>query len=451
MPICKTGGRTSSSAASKSRASSVVGGRSRASTAPPDENDDDDGEDEGAFVFLRDPSKMQKHEIQACFTHWMARQERGQIRFEFSHVLNSREGTLRPAIRLEELSDLGDTESDAPATPPRNAPRRRWSKKARNTLSVKKRGKQKGPAVRTQPTVNKAVNGTGTSHIGGLLAPALPDGGLQLEWDPMLDPMLQQRLPPVPHATLTMHAPSMLGTGGGPSAAYVTDPDYAAHLARIERGGPLMTGVVPAWMGHSQTYQPAEPTLRPAIRRRPGTVDVLTGADGWEEGRPTPTDTTIPDTPLEDPLVGTESRSPAGHQVALPVIHEHNNPTVGPPTTSGGRNNSPVPDYTKRWMRTRSTSRPRNTEGSEQREQRSEGSAPEMGGVSKRKRGPRDIDNSDVVQSGNSKKAKSVAVTEGTGSQGEHGRRPKPRPKPRPAAGMDSSVDSFDLRHRRTA
>ena len=83
-----------------------------------------------------------------------------------------------------------------------------------------------------------------------------------------------------------------------------------------------MTGVVPAWMGHSQMYQPTKPTLRPAIRRRPGKVDVLTSADGWEEGRPTPTDTTIPDTPLEDPLVGTESSSPAGHQVALPRSEE---------------------------------------------------------------------------------------------------------------------------------
>ena len=54
-------------------------------------------------------------------------------------------------------------------------------------------------------------------------------------------------------------------------------------------------------------------------------------------------------------------------------------------------------------------------------EQRSEGSTPEMGGVSKWKCGPRDIDNSDVVQSGNSKKAKSAAGMEGTGSQGEHG------------------------------
>ena len=167
----------------------------------------------------------------------MACQEQGQIGFEFSHVLNSREGTLWLAIRLEELSDLGNTESDAPATPPCNAPRCRWSKKARNTLSVKKHGKQKGPAVRTKLTVNKAVNGTGTLHIGGLLAPALPDSGLQLEWDPMVDPMLQQPLPPVPHATLTMHAPSMLGTASGPSAAYVTDPDYAGHLARIERCG----------------------------------------------------------------------------------------------------------------------------------------------------------------------------------------------------------------------
>ena len=58
----------------------------------------------------------------------------------------------------------------------------------------------------------------------------------------------------------------------------------------------------------------------------------MTGADGWEEGLPTPTDTTIPDTPLEDPLVGTKSTSLTGHQVALLVIHEHNNATVGQPT-----------------------------------------------------------------------------------------------------------------------
>ena len=119
-------------------------------TAAPDENTDNEGEDKGAFMFLRDLSKMQKHEIQACFTHWMAHQEQGQIGFKFSHVLNACEGMLWPVIRLEELSDLSDTESDALAPPPRNAPRCRWSKKARNTLVVKKHGKQKGPVMITK-------------------------------------------------------------------------------------------------------------------------------------------------------------------------------------------------------------------------------------------------------------------------------------------------------------
>jgi hypothetical protein len=61
MPIWKGG---------NSRASSSAPSKSRASTAAPGESSDE-GAIEGEFVVLRDPSKMQKHEIGACFTHWM--------------------------------------------------------------------------------------------------------------------------------------------------------------------------------------------------------------------------------------------------------------------------------------------------------------------------------------------------------------------------------------------
>ena len=84
MPMCKWGSRATSSAP----------GKSHASTVPPGDTSDNDIASEHEFVLLWDPLKMQKHIIEACFIHWLGRQEEGKIGFEFSSVLNSREGTL---------------------------------------------------------------------------------------------------------------------------------------------------------------------------------------------------------------------------------------------------------------------------------------------------------------------------------------------------------------------
>jgi hypothetical protein len=119
MPIWKGGtSHGSSSALSKSRGSTAALGESS-----------DDGGIEGEFIMLRDPSKMQKHEIAACFTHWMEQQNNKKIGFEFANVLNSQDGSLRPVVHVQELSDLGETESNTPVPTPRNPPKRKKYKK----------------------------------------------------------------------------------------------------------------------------------------------------------------------------------------------------------------------------------------------------------------------------------------------------------------------------------
>ena len=446
MPICKPGGRTSASAASKSRASSSVGGRSRASTVAPDENTDDEGATEGEFVFLRDPSKMHKHEIQACFMHWMGRQEQGKIGFEFSHVLNAREGTLWPVIRLEELSDLGDTESDAPPPPPRNAPKRRRGKKqaksrhgrTETAIPAKKRTKQKQSALATEPIIERIANAAGPSHPGGP-PPALPAGLLQLDWDPMVDPMLQKEpLHPGLHARPSSGPTFMMGAGSESMPAVIADPEYAGYLAGLERGGAVMAGVVPAWMLQTEPQQPANEALRPAIRQYGRRMDNVTAADVSRAEAPTGIDSTF----------SAESH-PLNQDTAIHETHLANMPMLDA-TPSGGGSDSPVPDYTKRWMRTRSRSRPRNADESPQMEQLSEVRKPAMGKGTKQKRGQTDTENSDRGVGGSRKKAKLTMGVEGNDSHGDRGRRPKPRPRVQVQAGIEGS-DTFDLRHRRTA
>ena len=72
-------------------------------------NEPDDASD---FILLRDPSKMHKSEIEACFKHWLSCQENGDIAFAFSQVLNACDNSLWPVIQLEELSDLDDSNLD---------------------------------------------------------------------------------------------------------------------------------------------------------------------------------------------------------------------------------------------------------------------------------------------------------------------------------------------------
>jgi hypothetical protein len=405
MPICRHGGRDSSSRPGTSRAASTAPGASRASTVVPGECSDD-GDGDGAFVLLRDPSKMQKHEIVACFTHWMARQEEGKIAFEFSNVFNSREGTLRAAVRLEELSDLGDTESDSapPPPPPRNQPKsKRGGKNAKQGQPKVATKKSKKPAPQSH-----AASGGNTSPPprAGPLPPHLPNGLLPLEWDPALDPVLQDNLMPASGVL-----PLMPGPVGDPTAINGTNPEYAAHLAQMERGGGVMQGVVPAWMKNNMTQQPSDPPLRPAIRRDHIQVD------------PNPT------------RISSGERTTAGIFQSLSLATDHGNEPsdtnpsdTNPPDIPPGSSDSPIPDYTTRWMRTRSRSRgPK--EGSMVAQHKSPATVPPAAG-NKRHR---------ALSSGerDQKKSKPAKPVD----------RPKPRRKVAGGARLGDR-DMFDLRDR---
>jgi hypothetical protein len=335
MPMCKRGSRATSSAP----------GKSRASTVPPGDTSDNDIASEHEFVLLRDPSKMQKHVIEACFIHWLGRQEEGKIGFEFSSVLNSREGTLRPAVRLAVLSDLGETESDSPP-PPRNAPRRKQSKKKSKPVQRKK-GKQ--------PVIARAA---APGHVADSAArtvedaPQLPTGLLQFDWDPMVDPILQGdnggagQYESGAHG----HVPAMMGSADGRTP---TDPTYAGYVAGMERGGTVMNGPVPAWMQHSAVNHPVDAPLRPAIHRSHGRSATNVGSAEM-------TVVAIPgQAEAATTVVSGQSESqiqPGSGEVQQDThIHSAN---AGTSNTSTSGSESPVPDFTKRWMRTRSRSRP---------------------------------------------------------------------------------------------
>jgi len=69
-----------------------------ASTAEPGQISGDEPDEAGDFILLCDPSKMHKSEIEACFKHWLSRQENGDIAFAFSHMLNACDNLLRLAL-----------------------------------------------------------------------------------------------------------------------------------------------------------------------------------------------------------------------------------------------------------------------------------------------------------------------------------------------------------------
>ncbi|KAF8222411.1 hypothetical protein L208DRAFT_1413479, partial [Tricholoma matsutake] len=147
---------------------------------------------------------MHKHDIEACFTHWMGRQEEGKIGFEFTNVFNSREGTLWPAVRLQELTDLDDMETEGMTAAPRNPPKRKRTKKKTKgkwpkattqqpeseSAPVPKQQKKKQPD--TPPLAITPIN----QQAAGL-APLLPENLMPLEWDLLVDPMLQKALIPL--------------------------------------------------------------------------------------------------------------------------------------------------------------------------------------------------------------------------------------------------------------
>lgn len=435
MPIRS---RASSSAPAKSRASSMAPARSRASTVTPGDLSDNAERSDGDFVLLRDPSKMQKHEIEACFTHWLARQEERKIGLEFSNVLNSRDGTLRPAARLEELSDLGETESDSPPPPPRNLPKRKRSKK--QTKSGRRAVPQKGKAHKQRP-------------------PHLPDSLLPLDWDPVVDPILQQEQVP-PQGQNANGAQSGLLTTmdsfGGHTGVNMSDSAHAGYLADIERGRMVMNGPVPAWMHNTLGNPLPDPPLRPAIRR------------GDMQG-----DTNAPNIGIStaaDPMVGTHTPAAvavaSGGRAELHASeHRHEqreiNPTNitviagGDPVPAGATirsSPSPVPDCAARWMRTRSKSRSRNIEEPSTLAQIQEAGTSTMSEGIKRKRGTSNAQTSDgALCGGDLKKSKSTQGMMEHGMAAHTGERPKPRRRVGASGDTDLDLDNFDLRHRRVA
>jgi hypothetical protein len=367
------------------RSSSMAPGMSRASTVVPGESSEDDREGDDVFTLLRDPSKMQKHEIEACFNHWMARQEDGKIGFEFSNVFNSRDGTLRPAVRLQELSDIGTTDSETPPPPPRNKQKSKQGRK--NTQRGQRKVPAKKPVKQNQPAMSRLLDGEpGVDNLqsgAGLLPPNLPDGLLPLGWDPVVDPVLQNvRIGPGPDVfPAHVDLPGMMGPTGDPTGVHGTNHAYAGYLAEMERGSAVMQNVLPSWVQHASMQPSPDPPLRPALR---------------QDSIPRP---------------------------ALQPDHG-----LGETNVDASRD-SPVPDYKRRWMRTRSRSRPPNTEAGSVVDTNMAMSPPAIDEGVKRKRA------TSKSRTTEPKKPKSTD-------------RPKPRRKVDAGSSINPNMDTFDLRHR---
>jgi hypothetical protein len=404
MPIWKGG---------TSRGSSSAPSKSRASTAAPGESSDEGGVD-GEFILLRDPSKMQKHEIGACFTHWLKRQNNKKIGFEFANVLNSRDGTLRPAVRVQELSDLGDTDSDTPVPTPRNPPKRkkykkRPKKKSKLAEDSTDNENESAPKAKNKRAVIKTKANAPAG--AGELPPHLPDNLLPMGWDPVLDPALARfHMKPGQYLRQpTAAVPAMMGPTGdangdpttGAIPFNIADATHAGYLAEMERGGPLMNGPVPAWMQQTVIHTSADPPLRPAIRY------------GYH--------------------VPKQLMSNAG----IPVSTEQVNGEAIPSDNSSG---SDAPDSSRRWMKTRSRSRRRNTDQSSMEEQNPPAKKPVTAGKVNRKRAS---SNAEGSQRGRQlKKSKSTT---------DPGSRPLPRKKAKGDTTEAGDKDSFDLSRRRVA
>jgi hypothetical protein len=294
------------------QSSSMAPGMSRASTVVPGESSEDAWDGDEVFVLLQDPSKMQKHEIEACFTHWMALQEDGKIGFEFSNVFNSRDGTLRPAVRLGELLDLSTTDSETPPPAPCN---KQKSKQARKKTQNDQRKVQATKLAKdNHPPMSRELDGVPmvdtNLHSGAGRLPHLPDGLLPLGWDPVVDPVLQnahmQAGPEVIPACVDL--PGMMGPTGDPTGVHGTNHAYAGYLAEMERGSAIMHNTLPAWVQKASIQPSPNLPLRPAIRQ---------------------------------------------DNMPQPVLHpDHRLGERNVTSTVDASRDSPVPNYKRRWMRT---------------------------------------------------------------------------------------------------
>jgi len=105
----------------------------------------------------------------------------------FSHVLNACDNSLRPALRLEELSDLGDSDLDSPAHLPANAPVKQ-SSKPRKRICRKEVEANPSDAIEQRTDVGNTAMEHSLDHLE--ITPDAPQIDDQ-QWDSDIDPVLQ--------------------------------------------------------------------------------------------------------------------------------------------------------------------------------------------------------------------------------------------------------------------
>lgn len=149
-----------------------------------------------------------------------------------------------------------------------------------------------------------------------------------------------------------------------------------------------MHSVLPEWVQNASIQPSPDPPLRPAIRQ-----------DGILQ--------------------------PAFH-------HDHRLGETNIAATVAASSDSPVPDHTIRWMKTRSRSRPPNAEEGSTVEDNTAMSPQAISEAVKRKR---------VTSNSQTEEPKKSKST----------KRPKPQRKVGARAGMNTDMDTFDMRHRHAA
>jgi len=207
------------------------------------------------------------------------------IAFAFSHVLNARDNSLWPALRLEELSDLGDSDLDSPAHLPANAPAKRSSKPWKR-IRHKEVEANPGDAIEQCTDVGNTAMEHSLDHLE--IAPDAPQIDDQ-QWDSDIDPVLQmdQVRPtngrsPSPHAATSTGPIPPLHASGIPTSLNITDMGidvipidktdaiYSGHLAQVERGVQFMNGPIPHWIQDHVVHTSPVPVRQPAMCRGNG-------------------------------------------------------------------------------------------------------------------------------------------------------------------------------------
>ena len=370
--------------------------RSRASTRATSVKDSEGSE---AYIVLRDPSKMHKSDIEACFSYWLSRQEKGKkVAFAFSHVLGSG-SELQEAVRLDDLSNVGGSDLDIPA--PVNKPKPK---------PARKKGKAhrcEGPPVQPSST---AVDVTSLLECAGL------------EWD-HLDPILRPssnmpnttalQLPTMlPIATTTFVPPPPFSPGEDSNAPPVplignfssADPQYAGAVASIEHGGNYHS-LLPQWVQQANTYASPPHALKSALRKPPALTPAQEST--WQ----------FPPA-FQGPLTG-----PPGVE-----------PQIGDET-----------DTNAHWMKTRSKSRSKTRGPGDEYDTGAETHVSEVAGGRGRKQAPPKAKASTKSGAGKAKGAPKTPAVQTRGSAGKRKRAPsavKPSKRSKVANPADSDTQA---------